>query len=412
MSRALCTREVLSMIIDHLQGDFCSLAAVIQVNHAWFACGVEFLWQAPPCFALAKITDDHRQLYASYVHRLSFRYNDYTFLPWLDGLAFPHLRYLSIDTSTCNPKECPRFLPYLVPSLLELALRGANLEPSMLALVPTRCPRLTKLTLAAPGPRISSHDLLMLLQSSPRIQHLYFFNRIDNVISDQVLTFLASRDDIKTLKLDSWMTSSCLRRISCLSPAPFPAVEDLEMKIILPAPQFVELFMSAPLRRLTLEVNYNPEYGDEIAPCHSILMGLSRFVHLESLHVCFCGYQVVRRDELKVFRHLKNLRSLRLEPDCGYPEENDLTDDDVDQLLSYLPFLVDFKLYFRSERLTARALHIISTRCPRMMWCEIPVDFIPGSKPNTVLFPRLETLIIEGIHPRPEAEEEDETVHR
>lgn len=410
MIRAPWPPEVLIEIIDHLQGDFRSLVAAIRVNNAWFACGVNLLWRVPPCFALARISKDRRQLYASYVHHLSFKDNDHTFLPQLEGLAFPHLRYLSIDTSTCSPKECLQFLPYLVPSLLELALRGTNLESSMLALLPTRCPRLMKLTLAAPGPKISSQDLLTLLQKSPGIQHLYFFNHIDSVISDKVLTFLASRDDVKTLKLDSWMTPTRLRRISALKPPPFLAVEDLEMKFILPsAPQFAELFMAAPLRRLKLEVNYHEYFGDETSLPHSTLAPLSRLVDLEALHICFSGYGYteVLSDELKVFHHLKNLRSLRLEPDCGYPEESDLTDDDVDQLLSYLPLLVDFKLCFRSEWLTTRALHIISTRCPGIVWCDVPVDFIPRSKPNTLLFPRLETLLINGIHPRPEVEEEE-----
>lgn len=206
------------------------------------------------------------------------------------------------------------------------------------------------------------------------------------------------------------MTPSRLRRISGPNPAPFPAVEDLETKFILPsAPQFAELLISAPLRRLTLEVNYHEYFGDESSPGHSTLTALSRLIYLEALYICFSGYGYldVLSDELKVFHHLKNLWSLRLEPDCGYPEESNFTDDDVDQLLSYLPFLVNFKLCSRSEWLTARALDIISTRCPRMMWCDIPVDFILGSKPNTALFPRLETLIIEGIHPRLEAEEEE-----
>lgn len=190
-----------------------------------------------------------------------------------------------------------------------------------------------------------------------------------------------------------------------MTSAPFPAVEGLAMKIISPAvPQFVESFKSAPLRRLTLEVNYS---GDTWSPGYTTLMALSHFVNLEALHLCFSGYLVVLNDELKVFHHLQNLRSLRLEPDCGYPEENDFTDDDVDQLLSHLPLLEDFKLYFRSDKVTAHVLHIISARCPRITWCEIPVEFMPRSQQNVALFPRLETLIIDGIRPRLEAAEEE-----
>lgn len=124
---------------DRLHGHFRTLVTVIRVNHTWFACGINLLWRAPPC-ALAKITKDRRQLYATCVHRLSFEENYHGFLSQLEGLAFPHLQRLSIDTSTCSPKEYLRFVPYLAPSVLELIPRGAIVEPSVFSLLPKRSP--------------------------------------------------------------------------------------------------------------------------------------------------------------------------------------------------------------------------------------------------------------------------------
>lgn len=115
------------------------------------------------------------------------------------------------------------------------------------------------------------------------------------------------------------MTPSRLLGISVPTPALFSAIDDLAMKILSPAvPQWVELFKSAPLRRLTLEVNH---CGDNWSPGRATLTALSRFVHSEALHLYFSGYLVVLNYELKAFHYLKNLRSLRLQPDYGTPRK-------------------------------------------------------------------------------------------
>ncbi|KAJ6125920.1 hypothetical protein N7471_010413 [Penicillium samsonianum] len=404
MNRALCLLKILGQINNHLYGDLRALAAVIRVNHTWFACGINILWQAPPCRALANITKDRRQLYATYVYHLSI---EQRFLSQLEGLAFPRLQYLSINRETGSSKEWSPSLPCLAPSLLELALCGTGVEPSILGLLPKSCPLLTKLTLKELGPGISSQDLLILLENNPRVQELHLLCRTHNVVCDQVLTSLALRRNLKTLELDTWMTVSHLRGISGLTHPPFPAVEYLAMQIVSPAvSQFVESFRSAPLRKMEITVQYS---GGNRSPGHATLMALSHFVFLEVLHIRFSGNGVVLRDELKVFRNLENLRTLTLEPDQDlHPENGDFTDDDVDQLLLHLPLLENFSLYYQSKHVTTSIWRIIAARCPRLMRCEVPVGFVPESQQKQALFPRLETLIIDGIYPRSEAGGEKE----
>lgn len=99
MSRALRLGEVLGRVIHYLHEDFRALLTVIRVNHTWFGWGVVFLWRAPPWRALARVTGDRRQLYANCIYRLSLEDDDHFLLPQFEGLAFPHLQYLSIKTS-------------------------------------------------------------------------------------------------------------------------------------------------------------------------------------------------------------------------------------------------------------------------------------------------------------------------
>jgi hypothetical protein len=112
------------------------------------------------------------------------------------------------------------------------------------------------------------------------------------------------------------------------------------------------------------------------------------------MELCVCGSVRTIKNEFKPIQQLTNLRSLSIKPDGDYPEIDEFTDMDLDNLLSNLSRLENFQFSFIAEELSMQAAAIISDRCPHIQRCQVGLTWTANILQSTPLFPQMEEFCV------------------
>ncbi|KAJ5455503.1 uncharacterized protein N7458_003767 [Penicillium daleae] len=385
MEHVLNSPELLLMIFECLEKDKGSLAVGLRVSRTGFTYGIGFLWISPTCDTLAKVRAASRQICAEQVQDLIFQRNDWRYYDDLKNLAFKRLRKVTVN-SYGRSNENSLNLQYLQPSWEELAYNGSKLDPVVLKHLQLLCPRLRKISLPASGLKLTSKAVVIFLQNSSLVEHVEF----DEPVCDKLFTCLSSRENLRCLKSGRLIHHDSITKVSGLVSTPIRAIENLSIRISSDSmSNLVDMLQSTPLRILRLEV----EFADHLHN-HPQLTVLSRLVHLQEMELCVCGSVRMIKNEFKPIQQLTNLRSLSIKPDGDYPEIDEFTDMDLDNLLSNLSRLENFQFSFIAEELSMQAAAIISDQCPHIQRCQVGLTWTANILQSTPLFPQIEEFCV------------------
>ncbi|KAK6006351.1 hypothetical protein QM012_006761 [Aureobasidium pullulans] len=149
--------ELLLLIMKHVQkGEIWrdsrkSLLNAMLVNHEWAEASSHILWETPPISALACVSADRRQHYASKISELSSEDDkDVQYHTIYRDLSFPRLKSLYVQRLDLSEGDTLHLTQYMQPQLETFDLHGDSLSENDLTTLASNCPRLKDINLVEP----------------------------------------------------------------------------------------------------------------------------------------------------------------------------------------------------------------------------------------------------------------------
>ncbi|WEW58080.1 hypothetical protein PRK78_003547 [Emydomyces testavorans] len=388
--------EILLNIFKYLDGYPVTLLSVLRVNKTWFDCGASVAWKTATVSTLAAASEENRHVYASKIHHLSFNGGvDSAQHEKFKDLEFTNLRSISIDAY--RPKDGKVYLQqYLRPTLEGIFIYGSDLDPEFFTTMQAQCRRLREITLDSPGNKLNSEQFLSFLKGCPSLQAMKFMYGMDGIINDDIVTHLASRDNLQTLALGRVINSEMMERLLETVPAPFENIKSLTLSVTSAAFRLLTPHISS-VTTLELIAKDNE---------HSVLELVSTLKNLRRLTVNYATNTNLMSTELLSLKNLPNLEAISLN---GVQQEIDnfnldcfqFTDTDFDNLLLHLPRLLSLNFGVQCM-LTSVALKTVAKRCPLLDSLQIlvPIDssiIRPETPEQKPMLPELQTLDLAGF---------------
>ncbi|KAH8653536.1 hypothetical protein BX600DRAFT_471131 [Xylariales sp. PMI_506] len=384
--------ELLESIFQFLASDLRSLAQAILVNRTWFECAIRVLWRDPPSEALTAIQDQHRlQLYASKVGTLAFNGPQSEFHERLKGVHFPSLKSISIDSY--HPDDGKLYLrQYLHPSLEEFMFYGGPLDEDFLDFMVAACPHLRTILIDHPGRQISPQAFQDFLRRMQALEQMTFLYGVDGCLTDDLLIYLAGRENLKTLRINRPVKAELLELIRPSIPVPFRHMNNLRLQITSDAvPVLVEM-VNPRLGELFLTITGEPD---------GVMEHVSKLSELYALNLVFESTTPLEKEDLMALKKLHNLRRFAIGGPGSQADPSlvNFTDNDFHELVSNLPYLRSLNLEVQCD-LSTKILQSLSKHCRHLETCTLlPVFDLQQLELNAEqdLFPALVDLEIGGI---------------
>ncbi|KAK4550265.1 hypothetical protein LTR36_003232 [Oleoguttula mirabilis] len=265
--------EVLGHILACLADDETSLRSAILVNRDWAEEGTSVLWRRPSVSSLAAICEDRRQIYAGKIHELDFAADEDGL--WHNGftdLNFPRLKGISVDFYEPLDGSGLRLGQYLQPSLEVFHFYGGKLAEDVLGLLESQCPRLHELILDNHLEGVDSERVLAFLKHSRLLKSVDLGTRIEDIVSDEIVRYLANNDELDTMILTKPITNELMSKLAYQLPCPWKHIQRLELRI---ATKAATALVSTAQSHTTLELDIqDSEVG--ILPAVCTLVRLRR----------------------------------------------------------------------------------------------------------------------------------------
>lgn len=387
--------EILQNVFEQLDSDGPSLFAVVQVNKTWFLNGIAVLWQKANTDALARISEERRQIYASCIHKLIFNGpGDEAYYMSFQDLVFTNLREVSIDSYRPKNGHRPNLLPLLPPTLEEFSFYGGDLGFEVLDHLRTNCRRLRSILIDSPGSDITPTAFLNFLRSCPILESLTFVVRMEHLLPPETILHLFSRKNLRSLEISAMIKEDLLDQISATIDTPLPMIERLILPITASAiPTMITLLEPRhSLQELSLSIDGTTRY---------IFTPISRLTGLETLEVIFRQTTELFSTDLASLKQLTLLQKFSIVNDPWYTAfsfARDWTDTDFDAAISHMPHLRHIELEVQCP-LSVAAIASLSHHCRSLETCEIPQIFNFNMWPDRdeIWFPNLQELCIGGF---------------
>lgn len=390
--------EILQSVFEQLDSDPPSLFAVIQVNKTWFLNGIAILWKKADTDALAKVSEERRQIYASCIHKLTFNGSgDEEYYMSFQDLVFTNLREVSIDAYRPKTGNRPNLLPLLPPTLEKLSFYGGDLDLEVLDHLQTNCRRLQSLLIDSPGSDVTSTAFLNFLQRSSSLEDFSFVFGMQHLLPPDTISYLFSRENLKSLVISIIISKDLLDQIIDTTEAPLPMIKRLTLPITAPAiPAMITLLEQRnSLRELSLSID----------GASDIPSSLSRLTSLEKLELNFRQETELSSEGLLSLKHLTRLRKLNIGPDEIYGgfdpnvQAQSWTDADFEAVISHMPLLECLELHVQCP-LSVASLASVGHHCRSLETCEMLPEFNFERWPDLdeIWFPYLKELTIGGIN--------------
>ncbi|KAI1979259.1 hypothetical protein LOZ53_006340 [Ophidiomyces ophidiicola] len=402
--------ELLLNILKYLEGDTKSLLSALLVNRTWFECGVTIAWKNATLASLAAASEENRPIYASSIRHIGCNTSFQASLQAkVKDLEFTNLRSFSIETYRLLQDEDLYLEQYIRPTLESIHLYGSGLGSKFFTAVQLRCRRLRELTLDSPGHELTSEHFLEFLRGCSALSQLSLLYGIENIVSDDVVVHLASRDNLRTLSLGPVIDARLMERIVVDVSNPFQHTTDLRLSLTSTALHLITPHLSS-LTVLELTVKDNE---------HSALEHVTSLLNLQRLTINYAMNTNLSSAELLSLKHLTNLEAITLN---GMQHEMNtfnldcfqFTDSEFETLLSSLPRLS--RLNFGVQcMLTSTALKTVAKYCPRIDTLQIlvPIETTilrPESVDQEPMLPELHTLDLVGFDRPADVSPDDEEV--
>ncbi|KAJ9196421.1 hypothetical protein DTO164E3_5846 [Paecilomyces variotii] len=390
--------EILQNVFEQLDSDGPSLFAVVQVNKTWFLNGIAVLWQKANTDALAQVSEERRQIYASCIHKLIFNGpGDEAYYMSFQDLVFTNLREVSIDSYRPKNGHRPNLLPLLPPTLEEFSFYGGDLGFEVLDHLRTNCRRLRSILIDSPGPDITPTAFLDFLRSCPILERLTFIIRMEPLLPPETILHLFSRKNLRSLEISAMINEELLDQISAAIDTPLPMIKRLILPITAPAiPTMITLLEP---RHSLQELSFSID-----GTTRDIVTPISRLTRLEKLEIKFRQKTELFSRDLTSLKQLTLLQKLSIVTDSwyglntAYIHAMDWTDTDFDAAISHMPHLRHLELHVQCP-LSVAAMASLSHHCRSLETCEMPQIFNFNMWPDRdeIWFPNLQELCIGGF---------------
>ncbi|GAD95381.1 hypothetical protein AOR_1_874074 [Paecilomyces variotii No. 5] len=389
--------EILQGVFEQLDSDSPSLFAAIQVNKTWFLNGITILWKKADTDALAKVSEERRQIYASCIHKLTFNGpGDEEYYMSFQDLVFTNLREVSIDSYRPKTGHQPNLLPLLPPTLEKFSFYGGELGLEVLDHLQTNCRRLQSILIDSPGPDVTPTAFLNFLRRSSTLEYFTFVVGMQHLLPPETISHLFSRKGLKRLEMSVAINTELLDQIMATVEAPLSMIERLIVPTTAPAiPAMITLLeQRRSLRELSLSIDGSSD----------IPSSLSRLTSLEKLELVFRQTAELSSEGLLSLKNLTLLRKLSIGPDPISSDSGPVvralnwTDADFEVVISHMPRLEHLELLVQC-RLSVAALASLGHHCRSLEICEVLPEFNFDMWPDLdeIWFPNLKELSIGGI---------------
>ncbi|UNI16424.1 hypothetical protein JDV02_002856 [Purpureocillium takamizusanense] len=393
--------ELLTRVLEHL--DAPTLARAVRVNRQWFACGTDVLWREPPVANLLALGSESRQqIYAPKIRKL-----DFTPLDNCDGnqlhsslkhLSFRSLRIVSIDMYRLAKGCSYDILQYIQPRLEELVIFGGELDDDLLRHIRATCPRLRRILLDAPGKAVTPLGFYDFIVGCRALEKMEFLYGMDHLLTDRLLSHLASRETLTRLGLGRPLSKDFLEHISDNVPQPFAALKSLQLR---------QPISSSAVPWLSRELSHLRTLDFAVRDADaSILPYISSMSKLRSLTLILATPSELSSQEIMSLGALSRLAKLFIGPDGQGGEsgprvtEQGSFDSVFDELCSKLASLKVLEFNVQCD-LSAQALRSLSNHCPLLEELKLPqaIDIreLNLEAVDEAMFPNLIHLGLDGL---------------
>lgn len=185
--------EILLRILSYLQP---KLGPLLRVKSQWFYCGLSLVWQEAFWSDLSRIPKDRRTLYASAIRKLLLCETAREQVGEFSNFAYPRLKHLNIGSDPSAKVDIAWLKRYMHGGLHSIEF--LDFDPELLLHLQMSCRQLKKISITAPGHRLTPETFLGFLQNTlvtevsldgNNIRHLLDLDTLDHLVNHVERTF-------------------------------------------------------------------------------------------------------------------------------------------------------------------------------------------------------------------------------
>ncbi|KAF2862988.1 hypothetical protein K470DRAFT_290547 [Piedraia hortae CBS 480.64] len=386
--------EISQMIASCLKWDRQLLFNPTLVCHELADVSTDVQWEFVFVGAFEKVGSFERK--QSYASKVKYMCNRTTNQPELhermEGLSFPLLSKLDLGLGY-SPCRAQFIVHYLQSNLVVLGCHGITKEDidKINILVPTRCPRLKKLSLKCAPATQETGGVMKLLSQLPCLKSLLVL-RLESYLN---LDPVEQHDNLRYLRaLDCYFGPSWFRQLASLNAPVFPNLKEVGLGLSSVSVPLLSCIVGSVLRAITILI-INTGFENVIGT-------LSKVTSLNTLTINFLHEQpkTIGPRDFNNLKQLKSLEVLHLRGKNLYVDE--LGDEHFVTFFAYLPRLREFIIDSHHINTVGIAMLIAMARfCPNVICCGINAifDFRDLLQTPAPLFPRLAIMLLAGPLP-------------